>query len=105
MLENDVNGYAPETVLDGLLDAHICMPYPDRMVGQWGLLSSHPDIKEFNLSDEEVEQQVAYEWKLLEKAQKEEESGKAVPDKRGFMELTKNYARPDREGPKLRGRR
>jgi hypothetical protein len=90
MLENDVNGYAPETVLDGLLDAHICMPYPDRVVGQWGLLSTHPDIKEFNLSDEEVEQQVAYEWKLLEKTQKDEESGKAVPDKRGFMKITKN---------------
>ena len=90
MLENDVNAYAPETVLDGLLDAHICMPYPDRVVGQWGLLSTHPDIKEFNLSDEEVEQQVAYEWKLLEKTKKEEENGKAPPDKRGFMTVTKN---------------
>jgi hypothetical protein len=90
MLENDINAYAPETVLDGLLDAHICMPYPDRVVGQWGLLSTHPDIKEFNLSDEEVEQQVAYEWKLLEKTKKEEENGKAPPDKGGFMSVTKN---------------
>ena len=90
MLENEVNGYAPETVLDGLLDAHICMPYPDRVVGQWGLLSTHPDIKEFNLTDEEVEQQVAYEWKLLEKTKKEEENEKAPPDKRGFMTVTKN---------------
>jgi hypothetical protein len=90
MLENDVNAYAPESVLDGLLDAHICMPYPDRVVGQWGLLSTHPDIKEFNLSDEEVEQQVAYEWKLLEKTKKEEENEKAPPDKRGFMTVTKN---------------
>ncbi len=105
MLENEVNGYAPESVLDGLLDAHICMPYPDRVVGQWGLLSTHPDIKEFNLTDEEVEQQVAYEWKLLEKTKKEEENDKAPPDKRGFMTVTKNMPHLDREGARLSRRR
>jgi hypothetical protein len=92
LLQNDVNAYAPETVLDGLLDAHICMPYPDRVVGNWGMLATHPDIKEFNLSDEEVDQQVAYEWKLLEKVKKEEENGggNKAPDKHGWMSITKN---------------
>lgn len=90
LLENDVIGYAPETVLDGLLDSHICMPYPERVVGQWGLLATHPDIKEFTLSDEEVEKQVEYEWKLLEKVQKEDEKSKPPVDKRGFAGITKN---------------
>jgi hypothetical protein len=90
LLDNDIAGYAPETVLYGLLDAHICMPYPERVVGQWGLLASHPDIKEFNLSDEEVEQQVELEWKLLEKVAKEDEKTKGPVDKRGFMGIQKN---------------
>ena len=90
LLENDVNGYAPETVLYGLIDGHICMPYPDRVVGQWSLLATHPDIKEFTLSDEEVDQQVAYEWKLLEKVKKEDEKNKAPADKGGFMGVQKN---------------
>jgi hypothetical protein len=90
LLENDVNGYAPETVLDGLLDSHICMPYPDRVVGQWGLLASHPDIKEFNLSDDEVDKQVEYEWKLLERVKQQEEKTKAPAEKGGFTAIAKN---------------
>jgi hypothetical protein len=92
LLENDVDGYAPETVLDGLIDGHICMPYPDRVVGQWDRFATHPDIKEFTLSDDEVERQVEYEWKLLEKVKNEEEQGKktADKDKGGFMKVTQN---------------
>jgi hypothetical protein len=92
LLENDVDGYAPETVLDGLLDGHICMPYPDRVVGQWDRLATHPDIKEFTLSEDEVERQVEYEWKLLEKVKKEEMQSKKPADKEsgGFMKVTQD---------------
>src|SRR6202451_3846464 len=90
LLENDVAGYAPETVLDGLLDSHICMPYPERMFGLWGKYATHPDIKEFSLTDEEIEQQVEYEWKLIEKLQKEGKKSKAPPDKGGFSGVTQD---------------
>jgi hypothetical protein len=66
------------------------MPYPDRVVGQWDRFATHPDIKEFTLSEDEVEKQVEYEWKLLDKVQKEEDQGKKPPDKGGFMGVTKN---------------
>jgi hypothetical protein len=103
LLENDVIGYAPETVLYDLVDGHICMPYPERMVGQWGDLATHPDIKEFSLSDEEVEQQVEYEWKLLEKVQKEDEKVKAPVDKRGFMGVTKDMRALSARGQRTEG--
>ena len=90
LLENEVEGYAPETVLDGLIDGHIAMPYPDRVVGQWERFATHPDIKEFTLSDDEVQKQVEYEFKLLEKLKAEDQQGKAPPDKGGFMAVTRN---------------
>ena len=90
LLENDVSGYAPETVLMGLVDPHICMPYPERVVGDWDQFATHPDIKEFTLSDADVDKQVEYEWKLLEEAQKEEQQNKGPVDKRGFMAIQKN---------------
>lgn len=90
LLENEVDGYAPETVLDGLLDGHIVMPYPERVVGQWDRLATHPDIKEFTLSDDEVQKQVEYEWKLLEKVKNEEQQGKPTQDKGGFMGVSRN---------------
>ena len=74
LLQNEVDGYAPESVLDGLIDGHIAMPYPERVVGQWDRFATHPDIKEFTLSDDEVQQQVEYELKLLEKVKNEEQS-------------------------------
>ena len=90
LLENDVNGYAPETVLDGLIDPHICMPYPERIVGDWDRLATHPDIKEFTLSDDEVDKQVEFEWRLIERAKKEESKTQKPVDKGGFSALTKN---------------
>lgn len=90
LLENDVSGYAPETVLDGLIDGHICMPYPDRVVGQWDRFATHPDIKEFTLTDDEVQAQVEYEMKLIEKIKAQDEQNKKPADKRGFMTLTKD---------------
>jgi hypothetical protein len=90
LLKNEVEGYAPETVLDGLIDGHIAMPYPERVVGQWDRYATHPDIKEFTLSDDEVDKQIEYELKLLEKMKTEEQQGKKAPDSGGFMDLTQN---------------
>jgi hypothetical protein len=91
LLQNEVDGYAPESVLDGLIDGHIAMPYPERVVGQWDRYATHPDIKEFTLSDDEVQQQVEYELKLLEKVKNEEQQSRSTtPDSGGFMALTTN---------------
>jgi hypothetical protein len=90
LLENEVDGYAPETVLDGLIDGHIAMPYPERVVGQWDRFATHPDIKEFTLSDDEVQQQIEYELKLLDRAKKEEQQGKPSTDTGGFMGISRN---------------
>jgi hypothetical protein len=87
LLQNEVDGFAPETVLYGLIDGHIAMPYPERVVGQWDRFATHPDIKEFTLSDDEVQQQVEYELKVLEKVKNEEQQGKITPDSGGFMAL------------------
>ncbi len=72
-----------------VIDSHICMPLPERMVGQWGSLATHPRIQNFVLSDEEVEVQVKAEIELLKRMKEEEEKKK--PETKGWGEFTNNF--------------
>ena len=67
MFKSEIAGFAPEPVAEGVVDRTMCMPYPERIVGVWGDLATHPDIKNFVLSEEEVETQAEYERHVIEK--------------------------------------
>src|SRR5205823_4515014 len=56
LLKTEIAGFAPEAVADGIVDMHICMPYPERVVGDWGGLATHPGVKDFVLSPEEIDE-------------------------------------------------
>jgi hypothetical protein len=90
MFHNDVYSFEPEPVLDSIVDSHICMPLPVRLVGTWGKLASHAKVKEFVLSDDEVKQQLEYQRKVIEKLQQEKTRRDEKLDKNGFAEFTKN---------------
>jgi len=92
LLKNEITGYAPEVVADGIIDTTICMPFPQRLVGSWGQMATHPKIKNFVLSDEEIEEQVKFERKLIDRMQNQkEEEDKKSGRKKGWAAFTNNF--------------
>jgi len=98
MFHNDIFDFAPETVSDGIIDRHICMPLPIRLIGEWGRLATHPDVKDFVLSPDEVQAQLEYQRKVIEKMQKEDETKKKKIDKGGFAEFTDDPRKVQKRG-------
>ncbi len=96
MFHNDVYSFTPETLSDGVIDNHICMPLPIRLIGEWGKLATHPAVKEFVLSPEEVQTQLEYQRKVIEKLQAEKKTKDDKIDKGGFAEFTNNTRKPPR---------
>ncbi|HET6328959.1 MAG TPA: hypothetical protein VFG04_30020 [Planctomycetaceae bacterium] len=97
MFHNDVYSFSAETVSDGIIDNHICMPLPVRLIGEWGRLATHPAVKEFALSPEEVQTQLEYQRKVIEKLQAEKKTKDDKIDKHGFAEFTSNTRKPPRK--------
>jgi len=64
-------GWDDDAVADGVISNVFTMPLPYRAVGQWGSVASHPRIKDFELSEEQIQRQVQINQKLLEKLQAE----------------------------------
>jgi hypothetical protein len=90
MFRSDILSFAPEQVDAGLIDSHICMPLPTRLVGDWGRLATHPALKEFELSADEVQAQLDYQKKVIEKMRADELKKDSKTDKAGFAEFTNN---------------
>ncbi|HEV8068396.1 MAG TPA: hypothetical protein VGP76_11720 [Planctomycetaceae bacterium] len=98
MFHNDIFNFAPETVADGIIDRHICMPLPIRLIGEWGRLATHPDVKDFVLSPDEVQAQLEYQRKVIEKMQEEDKKKKKTVDKGGFAEFTDDPRKVQKRG-------
>jgi hypothetical protein len=98
MFRNDILNFAADPVAAGVIDTHICMPLPLRMVGEWGKLATHPDLKDFQLSPEEVEQQREYQRKVIDQMQKEDQKKHAKDDKGGFNDFIVNPRKVQKRG-------
>jgi hypothetical protein len=98
MFRNDIYSFAPESVSDGIVDNHICMPLPVRLVGEWGRLATHPAVRDFVLSPDEIKTQLEYQRKVIEKMQKEDEKKHEKDDTGGFAPFTSNPRKVQKRG-------
>jgi hypothetical protein len=98
MFHNDIFNFAAETVSDGIVDRHICMPLPIRLIGEWGRLATHPDVKDFVLSPDEVQTQLEYQRKVIEKMQEEDKKKKKSVDTGGFVQFTDDPRKVQKRG-------
>jgi hypothetical protein len=98
MFHNDILSFAPESVSDGIVDNHICMPLPVRLIGEWGRLATHPDVQQFVLTPEEVQVQLEYERKVIEKMKDDKDKQGKKVDKNGFAEFTNNTRKVPKRG-------
>jgi hypothetical protein len=89
LLRNEINNTVPETMADGIINSAICMPLPERIVGDWDKCATHPKVEKFKLSDEEVEEQVEFQERLIEKLHDEEEK-KRGPSHKTFGDVTRD---------------
>ena len=105
MFHNDILSFAPEAVSDGIVDNHICMPLPVRLIGEWGRLATHPDVQQFVLTPDEVQAQLEYERKVIEKMKDEKDKKDKKVDKNGFAEFTHNTRKVPKRGAAARRRK
>jgi hypothetical protein len=98
MFHNDIYSFAPESVSDGIVDNHICMPLPIRLVGEWGRMATHPLVKQFVLSPEEIQIQLQYQRKVIEKMEQDAKKKDDKIDKGGFAEFTTNPRKVQKRG-------
>ena len=63
-----------DPVSQGVRDSVITMPLPARLIGVWRNKVNHPSIKDFELSDEEMEAEAALNRKIIEEFRKSRES-------------------------------
>jgi hypothetical protein len=62
-----------EVVDAGVTDPTVTMPLPRRARGLWGDMATHPDIKHYELTPEQMELELRLNEKLLEEHQKKQE--------------------------------
>jgi hypothetical protein len=98
MFHNDIFSFVPEPVSDGIVDRHICMPLPIRLIGEWGRLATHPDVHDFVLSPDEVQAQLEYQRKVIEKMQEEDKKKHIKDDKGGFAGFTNDGRKVQKRG-------
>jgi hypothetical protein len=101
MFQHDIFNFAAESVEFGIVDSHICMPLPLRMIGEWGRMATHPAVKDFVLSPDEIQAQLEYERKIIEKMKAEEQTIIDKKDKGGFTEFTKNLRKVRRQSTEM----
>jgi hypothetical protein len=98
MFHNDILNFVPEPVSDGIVDRHICMPLPIRLIGEWGRLATHPDVQQFVLTPDEVQLQLEYERKVIDKMKDEKDKQGKKVDTNGFAEFTSNTRKAPKRG-------
>ncbi len=103
MFRNDIYSFAPEPVADSIIDNHICMPLPIRLIGEWGKLATHKAVKEFTLSPDEVAAQVEYQRKVIKKMQEEDLKKQRNDDTGGFAPFTRNPRKVQRRAQNPNG--
>ncbi len=90
-------------MVDNIIDSHICMPLPIRLIGEWGKLATHKAVKEFALSPEEVEAQVEYQRQIIKKMQEEDKKKHKDEDTGGFAGFVRNARKVQRRATNPNG--
>lgn len=70
------DGFDPEGIAGTVTNSVMTMPLPRRVFGQWFSDVTHPALEQFRLSEKEVQEQLAYQRKLVERYA---EANKAAP--------------------------
>ncbi|MEI8383441.1 MAG: hypothetical protein WCJ09_25210 [Planctomycetota bacterium] len=86
--------FDPDPVPSDLQDAVFTMPLPYRLLRYWGDLATHPNIKQFRLSEEEMQREMKLQAKLVEEAEKMSAQAQAQQgaQKQGFLRPGANGA-------------
>jgi hypothetical protein len=81
-------GLAPDPVQAAVTDTAITCPLPQRVFGIWDNQATHPLLKEFQLSESEMENELKYQYALLKSFM---EQKKNLPEtgvqKKGFSDM------------------
>lgn len=83
----EVAGWEDDTVSDAVLSSVFTMPLPYREVGDWGSLASHPSLKDFELDETEIENQVKFNEALMAKLAEEHAKKAEVVEEGGFSSM------------------
>jgi len=82
------SGYDPEVVASTVTDSAMTMPLPARITGVWRKLATHPAIEKFELTEEQIQQEIEVNRRLLQKYQEEQQGRSETPvEKKGFANL------------------
>ncbi len=94
MVLDEAAEWEDDTLALGVTSGIITSPLPYRAVGDWGDLASHPNLKDFELTDEEIDAQIKISQKLLEnmREEKAKEEPKLAPG--GFSILQEEIRSP-----------
>lgn len=82
------DGFDPEVVAGTVTNSVMTMPLPRRVFGQWVRDITHPALERFQLSDKEINEQLDYNRKLLEKFLQDQKSLQPKITRKGFSHLT-----------------
>jgi hypothetical protein len=81
-------GLAPDPVQPTVTDSAITCPLPQRVFGVWDQQATHPLLKDFQLSEAEMDNELKYQYALLKSFM---ESKKSLPEtgvqKKGFSDM------------------
>ena len=77
--------FDPDPVPSDLQDAVFTMPLPYRLLRYWGDLATHPNIKQFRLSEEEMQRELKLQAKMLEEAQKMQLETQSKYERKGLV--------------------
>ncbi|QDU36178.1 hypothetical protein Mal4_04620 [Maioricimonas rarisocia] len=84
-------GYDPEVVASTVTDSAMTMPLPARITGVWRKLATHPAIEKFELTEEQIQQELELNKRLLSKFLEERAAQSDAPvEKKGFADLVFN---------------
>lgn len=87
----EVDGFDLDPVPPALTDPAVTMPLPPLITGYWGKRATHPDIENFSLSEEDMQNELKYQRALLKKYEEQQAQLQAAqlpqqtgPAKRGW---------------------
>ncbi|WP_145224231.1 hypothetical protein [Gimesia algae] len=80
--------FDPEVVNSGITDRVFTMPLISRIAGFWSKVATHPRVENFTLSQEEIEQELEFNQRILDQYKKTHSNEKVFKEKqRGFSTL------------------
>ncbi len=89
---NQAADYDPDVVSVGVRDTVITMPLPARLMGVWRNMANHPAVKNFELSEAEIEAEMVFNRQILEQARDQNKALKQRRTPGGFNNLQLDMA-------------